>query len=201
MTQHSIGLGGQKRYSYLLRPIGAHLDLLEARNVTVAEIKDAFLWHCYRLGHPLQPLTGVFSFAEIPDLIESIKQRKAEAASAEEAERRARKSGLGFFRRREPVPVVERSVHPLMPSGYEETLRSIGARLEDQRAGALMLAERPGSLLVIYSLPLPNYIRLDVTRMEAYSGMHEVEYSRDELLEIITSVRARRGLRYYQHQG
>jgi hypothetical protein len=201
MTQHSIGPGGQKRYSYILRPIGAYLDLLEARNVTVAEIEDGFLWHCYRLGRPLQAVTGVFSLAEIPDLIESIKQRKAEAARAEDAEQRARKHGLGLFRRQEQAPVVERPVHPLMPSGYEETLRSIGARVEDQRACALMLAERPASLLVIYSLPLPNYIRLDVTRMEAYSGMHEVEYSRDELLEIITSVRARRGLRYYQHQG
>ena len=63
--------GGQRRYSYYLRPIGAYLDMLDVRSVTIAEIEDGFVWHCYKRTAPLEQVSGVFAFSETVDLIES----------------------------------------------------------------------------------------------------------------------------------
>ncbi len=188
-----VGLlpGGQKRYGYFLGPIGAYLDLLVARNATIAEIEDGFFWHCYKRDAPLKPVTGVFAFSEVKDLIESITRSKETIARNKEAERLSRRSGW-LFRRHDNEP-KEEPPHPLFPLGYEVTLRAMGSKLEDQRAYCPLLAEREESLLVIYSLPLPNYIKLDVSKMETFTGQHEVEYSRDDLAEIIDMYGNRRG--------
>lgn len=185
--------GGQRRYSYYLRPIGAYLDMLDVRSVTIAEIEDGFVWHCYKRTAPLEQVSGVFAFSETPGLIESVKRSKETLARNREAERQSRRSGWPF-RRRENEP--EETPHPLFPLGYEVTLSAIGSKLEDQRARNPLLAERDASLLIVYSLPLPGYIRLDASKMETYTGMHEVEYSGEAIREIIEYYRKLSGPSY-----
>jgi hypothetical protein len=182
--------GGQRQYGYYLGPIGAHLDLLGARHITIAEIEDGFIWHCYARETPLQPIAGVLAFTGVADLVESVEQASEKIAREREAERQSHRTG--WLRRRRDIERDEGPPHPLFPMGYEETLRSIGVKLEEQRAYCPLLAEREASLLVIYSLPLPSYIRLDVSKMETFTGMHEVEYLRDDLTEIIELYRDRR---------
>jgi hypothetical protein len=53
-------------------------------------------------------------------------------------------------------------------------------------------------MIVSFSLPLPTYIRVDISRMETFTGFHEVEYTTTQLLEIIDEVRDHRGIPYYQ---
>jgi hypothetical protein len=53
-------------------------------------------------------------------------------------------------------------------------------------------------MIISFSLPLPTYIRVDISRMETFTGFHELEYSTDELMEIIDTVRGHRGIPYYQ---
>ena len=191
--------GGKKRYGVLLRPIGAYLDSIGARYISIAEIEEGFIWHCLRNHSPMHAMSGGFTHEEIPQLIESIKLSKAERRRAlEEEALRARRGAFGLFRRQtrelEPIP----DPHPVFRAGYEETLRSLGSKLEDQRAYQVLLVERESCLLVKYSLPLPTYIRLEPTKVEVYTGFHEIEYSAADLIGFVAEVRSRRGIAYYQ---
>jgi hypothetical protein len=199
MDQSEAIPGGQRKYSYLLRPIGAFLDTLDARYITVAEIADGFIWHCYRNRDPSKCVSGVIPHDNIPALIEMTKRDKQARARANDAIVRVRKSTRGLFRRRSAdADSSEVVLHPVCPDGYEESLRSVGAKLDDQRAYMIMLVEREASMVIRYSMPLPPYIRVDISRPETFTGFHEVEYSTDEINEIIDTIRDRRGIPYYQ---
>ncbi len=190
MSDVGLAPGGQRRYSYYFQPIGRFLDQLDARYVTLGEIEGGFVWHCYKRGAPLEAISGVIAFEDVQELIESDTRSRATVGRNREAERRTR--GAGWLLRHRGRGGGSRLPHPLFPLGYAETLLSVGAKLEDQRAYCPLLAERDTSLLVVCSLPLPSYIRLDVTKMETFTGMHEVEYSKNDVHQIVMYYRGRR---------
>ncbi len=205
MPEFGVRPDGHKRYGHLLRPIGAHLDTLSARYITIAEVEDGFVWQCFKLDDPAHAMSGTIEFKQIPALVESIKAmkqaRQSELLEQEQRAAAARRLRLNPFHRREAVaePVVdEKTLHPICPLGYEETLRSVGNKLEDQRARTIMIVEREATMLVRYALPLPGYIRLDVSKQEMFSGLHENDYSPDDLQVIVEDSRRRRGVKYYQ---
>jgi hypothetical protein len=191
--------GGQRRYGYLLRPIGAYLDALDARYVTLAEIEEGFIWHCFSRGDPTTILTGTIALDDIAALIETTKRSKEIRGRTQEELLRMRRAGRGLFRKGQAEgPGPEFPPHPVFPEGYEEMFRSLGVKIEDQRGYMVLLVERAASLVVSFSLPLPTYIRVDISRMETFTGFHEVEYSAGELMAIIDTVRGHRGIPYYQ---
>lgn len=191
MEHFGVAPGRQTRYEYLLSPIGAYLDSLDARYISIAEIEEGFIWHCFKNGHPDQCLTGAFAYDDIPRLIASVKQEKHARALAQEEALKSRKAVLGLFKRRGNVAEPAQPPHPVCPLGYEETLRSLGAKLEEERAYCVLLFERAASMLVRYSVPLPTYIRLDVSKIEMTTGFREIEYLRDDLLGIVEDARRR----------
>jgi hypothetical protein len=193
---------GYKRYGHLLRPIGAHLDTLDARYITIAEVADGFLWHCFKNGDPASAMSGSFAYDEIPALIDSIRAMKAARQAELMQAIPSKKTFANPFRRQAPLqppPIAhEPTDHPICPLGYEETLRSLGNKLEDQRAHTIVIVEREATMLVRYSLPLPTYIKLDVSKQEMYTGLHENDYSPGDLRTIVEDSRQRRGIKYYQ---
>jgi hypothetical protein len=181
------------------------LDTLGARYILIAEVAEGFVWHSFKDGDPAYAMAGTFAFDDLPALIESIKQLKAARLEARQAElvRMAptKRTLLHPLRKQVSIAVPEpeeSSPHPICPLGYEETLRSLGNKLEDQRAHAVAVVEREATMLVRYSLPLPSYIRLDVSKQEMWTGLHENEYSPSDLRAMVAESRARRGVRYYQ---
>ena len=191
--------GGQRRYRYLLRPIGAYLDAIDARYVTLAEFQDGFIWHCASREDPTRLQSGTVALDEFSTLIDTIKSDKEARAREHDEMLRSRRGGRGLFRKSAVSDAeAEVSPHPVCQYGYEATFRSLGAKLEDQRGYMVLLVERAGSLIVSFSLPLPMYIRVDISRMETFTGFHEVEYSSAELRQIVEEVREHRGISYYQ---
>ena len=144
-------------------------------------------------------MTGTIALEEIATLIETIKRTK-EGKGACPGRRYCGRAAPAVACSAGGPPMIPslRAAPPVAPEGYEELFRSVGAKLEDQRGYMVLLVEREASMIVSFSLPLPSYIRVDISRMETFTGFHEVEYMTTQLLEIIDEVRDHRGIPYYQ---
>jgi hypothetical protein len=174
-----------KPYRQLLRPFGAFFNQLQARYITLAETATGFAWHCYPRGDLAHARGGLVCYADIPALLEMLRRERA---------------GRGLFGLRRGLPRVDpRSFrrHPICPVGYQEMLRSLGAKLDEQRAHAVLIMERDDHVLVRYSMPLPIYIRTDAYRATFITGMHEDVYRPDHLMWLVARARSRRGSLYY----
>ena len=64
------------KYQQLLRPIGAYLDTLDASHLLLAESEEGFIWRCAPRSDPGELLYGVIVHDEVPQLADTMKQRR-----------------------------------------------------------------------------------------------------------------------------
>src|SRR5665213_366902 len=120
------------KYKDLLRPIGAYLDFLHARFITVAETEEGFLWHCYPHGNLTQPRSGFIARGNV----EALQEEMLKAMQG---------SGRGWLGKG-PRPIKpDRSAQrrkSACPEGYQEALRVLSGKLDDQSAVNVLIIEQ-----------------------------------------------------------
>jgi len=173
------------RYGQILRTIGAYLNLLQARYVTIAEIDQGFTWHCYPRANLTKSQSGMVTFEDLPKFQEAVRQMG--------------KSRQGLLRRSK-IEISRQALrrHPICPAGYEEMFRTIGQKLDEQRAQQILLVERGDSLIANYRLMAPNYIAFNPNRFDqivAYS--HQLEFQRPQISTLIGAARSFRHSNYF----
>ncbi len=175
------------KYKDVLRPIGAYLDFLRARYVTVAETEEGFLWHCYPDGDPTKPRSGVIERENVDSLREEI------AAAVQSSRRR-------WFGARAKRLQPDRSAwrrKSACPEGYQEALRVLSAKLDDRCAVNILIIEQKDCLAVRYHGVVPMYLRINAVRSDAISSFRDEEFSGKEIGELTALARSHRGDRYY----
>jgi hypothetical protein len=190
IDQHAASyeeLGTGLKYKDLLRPIGAYLDFLRARYVTVAETEEGFLWHCYPDGDPTKPRSGVIERENVGSLREEI------AKALQPAGRR-------WFSKGAKQVKPDRSAwrrKSACPEGYQEALRVLSVKLDDRCAVNILIIEQKDCLTVRYHGVVPMYLRINATRAESISSFRDEEFTGKEIGELTTVARSHRGDRYY----
>ena len=187
VTQIGFQTQDESRYKEFLRPIGAYLDWLQARYVTVCEIDNGFVWHCFPYGDLTKPVSGMIGRDELPRLLERLRKS-----------RRLRKGIFGrrphSHRRRQPRGA---GIDTVCPDGYEEAFRSIGARLDRAKAIAILIVEQRDKLSVNYRFPVAGLLRRDLKRFDISSNQHEDEFNREQLAHLIAMSRSHRHNPFY----
>jgi hypothetical protein len=175
------------KYKDVLRPIGAYLDFLRARYVTVAETEEGFLWHCYPNGDLTKPRSGAIERENVDSLREEI------AAAVQSSRRRwfgkgakPLKSDRSAWRRKSACP-----------EGYQEALRVLSVKLDDRCAVNILIIEQKDCLAVRYHGVVPMYLRINAVRVEAISSFRDEEFTGKEIGELTALARSHRGDRYY----
>lgn len=185
-TQVGYRTQDEAHYRQLLRPIGAYLDRIQARYVTVAETSDGFLWHCFPNADYTRSMSGLIALDDIPGLMDQL--------------RAARKARRGVFGIRptaaRPHRITARK-DTVCPEGYEETFRSIGVRLDRAKALAVLIVERKDLLTVNYRYPTPGFLRRDLSRGEFVSDAHEDNFTSTDITQLISTSRSYRNNRYF----
>ncbi|MGH2410174.1 MAG: hypothetical protein ACRDGS_07360 [Chloroflexota bacterium] len=175
------------KYRDLLRPIGAYLDFLRARFVTVAEAEEGFLWHCYPCGDLSKPKSGFVARGAIGSLQEEIDKAP-----------RAAKGGL-FGKGSRPLnsDKSKQRRKSACPEGYQEALRVLSAKLDDQCAVNVLVIEQNDCLAVRFHGVVPVYLRINATRADSIPGFRDEQYSGQEMSELTAIARSHRGDRFY----
>jgi hypothetical protein len=185
-TQVGYQTQDEPNYRQVLRPIGAYLDRLQARFVTLGETEDGFVWHCFPNGDLTRPLSGMIAHTDVPLLMDQLKA--------------ARRVKRGVFGRRptaaKPIRIGSRK-DTVCPEGYEETFRSLGNKLDVAKAIAVLIVERKDTISVNYHFPTPGYLRRDLSRTEFTSDVHEDNFNRDQVARLIATSRSYRNNRYF----
>jgi hypothetical protein len=185
-TQVGYQTQDEPNYRQLLRPIGAFLDRLQARFVTLGETEDGFVWHCFPNGDFTRPMSGMIAHADVPRLMDQLK-----------AARRVRRGVFSMHPpAAKPIKIASRR-DTVCPEGYEETFRSLGNKLDVAKAIAVLIVERKDNISVIYHFPTPGYLRRDISRTEFTSDMHEDIFNRDQVARLIATSRSYRNNRYF----
>ena len=183
MASEQVVQRAGRRYREMLRPIGAHLDLLQARNLTLAELDDGFMWHYLVEEHAAPPSSATLTYEELSSLGDQVRHAK-EAWRA----KAARLQGD-----HEPEPLAQ----PRYSTGYEDLLRSLGARLEAQQAEKVLIVECGHDLLVRYALMPPAFVRREAVEIGELVSFREDLYSAEQLAELIATMRSRRGSKFF----
>jgi hypothetical protein len=182
----------EPKYRQLLRPIGVELDRISARNVLVFETDQALVWQAFARGDLTQPEYGVVGLDDLPLLL----GKKEEARSVPTGI--GRLLGLRARRTEESVSDKPLSKHPLVPEGYEEFFRSLGLRLDTERASQVMICEADDSITVEYQIFLPLYVRADPLLLERAIRYKEIEFRRPEIRALIAGALGHRRNRYFK---
>ncbi|MDB5076993.1 MAG: hypothetical protein JWO42_3172 [Chloroflexi bacterium] len=167
----------ESKYGRLLRPIGAFLNTLDATHLTLAETGEAFIWRCFQRQNPAKQLTGVIAHSDIPGMAAAFKRSRAGRVA------QAGESPLGTS---------------VCPWGYEELLRSLSHKLDQECATTVMVYEDDESLLVQFSLPVPLYVQMEPERFASVNYFHEEIYSQDDIVALVATMRSHRGSPYYR---
>src|SRR5581483_4679994 len=80
--------------------------------------------------------------------------------------------------------------HPVCPQGYEEVLRTLGSRLDAQRALDVLITEMPNQLIVEYSIPAYGAAARYGWVARQANRRHEI-YTRSALEELVAAERLR----------
>ena len=123
-------------YQNRLRVVGRQLDLGGYGAINLLEVPGGFLVRAMR-PEARAPEALEYPEGEFPGLL-----ARAIAARGE-GERRHRP-------------------HPLLPTGYEDFLRALGWRLDEQRAEAITVAELEGFVAVVGLAKVERYERADI---------------------------------------
>ncbi|HEY8286918.1 MAG TPA: hypothetical protein VIJ28_21215 [Chloroflexota bacterium] len=174
-------------YRDVLRPIGAYLDFLRARYVTVAEAEEGFLWHCYPHGDLSKPKSGFIARGDVGTLQEEMVEAP-----------RAAKGGL-FGKGPRPMKLDKSKQRrkSACPEGYQEALRVLSAKLDDQCAVNILVVEQNDCLAVRFHGVVPVYLRINATRADSIPGFRDEQYSGQEMSELTAIARSHRGDRFY----
>jgi hypothetical protein len=175
----------EARYRDLLRVVGACLDWQHGRCITVCETGEGMIWHCFSRGDLFRPISGIVPFDHLGQMLERLKQ--------------GRRDRRHVFGRRAAYhqPPAGASGKTACVDGYQETFRTVGARLDIAKASAVLIVEETDRLTVGYRFPVSGFLRRDLTRMEFSSCDHEDHYSRDQLREMVARDRGKRNSRYF----
>ncbi|HVA89692.1 MAG TPA: hypothetical protein VNL71_07600 [Chloroflexota bacterium] len=178
------------KYRDLLRPIGAYLDFLHARYVTVAETEKGFLWHCYPHGDLTQPRSGFIARGDVGTLQEEMLKAHRPA-----------KSGW-FGKGPRSIKLDKKSTQrrkSACPEGYQEALRVLSTKLDDQRAVNVLVVEQKDCLAVRFHGVVPVYLRVNATRADSIPCFRDEQYTGQEMGELTAIARSHRGDRFYHH--
>ncbi len=176
--------GGSSRYKRALRIIGRYLNQRKARVILVAEIEEGYLLHFATDGR-LDRLEG-FAIHEddLLDLEHVFRTRRGDLRPA--GVFAGMQSFFGF--RRDEGLQFQRN-HAVCPQGYEETLRTLGSRLDIQRAQDIMVTEMPHQIVLEYNTPVYGAAARSGTASKA--NRRNETYSRAALEELIAAERRR----------
>lgn len=197
----TLSTSAAPKYRLLLRPIGAYLDTLEARNLTLAESEQGFIWRCLAREDPAQLLCGVVGHDEIPQLTESVKAARLGRVpdlvidEAQDAPGLQTKFSLPDGSRSIIQP--ERRIDAVCPFGYEELLRCLSYKLDRVAATSFMLQESDDSILVQYTLAVPLFVQMEPDRFISNNYFHEDVLYRDDAIALVRRVRGFRGTSFY----
>lgn len=176
----------EPQYRDTLRAIGAYLDWLQAEYVTVSEIDDGFIWHSFARGDLTRSVSGMVPHGELSRLMSRLKhERTGRHANP------SRPPGAARSTRSAPH-------HAVCVEGYQETFRTIGARLDRVKALAVLLVEQDQKLVVNYRYPAPGYLRRDLYRIASAYGQQQDTFSADQLVEMVTAARGNRNSPYFR---
>jgi hypothetical protein len=170
-------------YRELLRPIGAFLDDIQAREVVLAEIRGGFTWTYMMRSSGGPARTEAIAYEDLPRMRDQMRRRKKTAETA-----RSQDAGL---------LTLPNNVLPMYPSGYEERLRSLGAKLDSQHAEQIEIVELGSTLLVRFVQPPPAFVRRVQQPEGQVPRFREDSYDAAEMSELIAMARSRRGSKYY----
>ncbi len=191
------------KYRPLLRPIGAYLDSLNVRNLTLAETEQGFIWRCFARENPSQLLYGVIGHDEIPQMIESIKAsrigRVPDLVIDEPVVERQGLLGRALQSRptQSSLPPEVRS-DAVCPFGYEELLRALSFRLDREAATSFVLHEDDNSILIRFTLTVPVYVQMEPERFVSSTYFHEDVLNQDDIIALVRHVRSFRGTKFYR---
>ncbi|HVC79481.1 MAG TPA: hypothetical protein VNL35_03145 [Chloroflexota bacterium] len=170
-------------YREALRSIGAFLDSARARDVVLAEVAGGYLWSYRVVDDERLPRNATISYVDLPRLREQV--------------RAAKRGLLGGPAHPVSNGVAGAGVLPMYPNGYEENLRSLGAKLDSQYARQIQISEHGENLLVRFVVPPPAYVLRSQPTVPDVLHFREDSYSPVDLAELVTRSRNRRGSRFY----
>jgi hypothetical protein len=173
------------QYRDALRTLGAYLDWLHAEYVTLCEIDDGFVWHSFAKGDLTRPVSGMVPHADLARLMSSLKSKRTGGIRHANRPVGARRSSTSAHRQ------------PVCVDGYQETFRTIGARLDRAKALAVLLVESDESLIVNYSYPVPGYLRRDLHRLASSYSQAQDAFTRKQLAEMVVAARGNRNNPFY----
>ena len=170
-------------YREALRSIGAFLDSARARDVVLAEVAGGYLWSYRVVDDERLPRNATISYEDLPRLREQV--------------RAAKRGLLGGPAHPILSNDVGGGVLPMYPNGYEEKLRSLGAKLDSQYGRQIQVSEHGETLLVRFVVPPPAYVLRVQPGIPDQLHFREDTYSPVDMAELITRSRNRRGSRFY----
>jgi hypothetical protein len=170
-------------YREALRSIGAFLDSTRARDVVLAEVAGGYLWSYRIVGDERLPRNATISYEDLPRLREQVRAAKSSFRADP-----ARPAANG---------VAGAGGMPLHPDGYEEKLRSLGAKLDSQYARQIQISEHGENLLVQFVVPPPAYVLRNQPALPDMLHFREDSYSTADTAELVARSRNRRGTRFY----
>ncbi|HXT35519.1 MAG TPA: hypothetical protein VN837_08080 [Chloroflexota bacterium] len=170
-------------YREALRSIGAFLDSTRARDVVLAEVAGGYLWS-YGVGDDERlPRNATIRYEDLPRLREQVRAAKRTLVGGPARPASSDDPGAGVL--------------PMYPNGYEEKLRSLGAKLDSQYARQIQLSEHGENLLVRFVVPPPAYVLRSQPTVPDVLHFREDTYSPIDMAELVTRSRNRRGSRFY----
>jgi hypothetical protein len=84
-----------------------------------------------------------------------------------------------------------------VPESYEDFFRSLGQRLDKERATQVVIVETRDSFIVDYHMYLPLFVRMDPQMLERAFRYKEIEFLRPEIQAMIAAAHSNRGSRYF----
>ncbi|HVA90278.1 MAG TPA: hypothetical protein VNL71_10590 [Chloroflexota bacterium] len=170
-------------YREALRSIGAYLDSVRARDLVLAEVAGGFLWSYRITSDERLARSSTISYEDLPRLREQVRAAKKALLDGPTYARLAIAGGTATL--------------PMHPDGYEEKLRSLGAKLDSQYAQQIQLVEHGEDLLVQFVVPPPAYVLRGHPPLPDLLQFREDSYSTADTAELINRSRSRRGSKYY----
>jgi hypothetical protein len=190
------------KYRPLLRPIGAYLDTLDARDLVLAETEQGFIWRCFAREDPGQLLYGVIALEDIPQITESIKAsrtgRVPDLVIDEEVDQQPRQRFMSRSVQPAPAPQPERRLDAVCPFGYEELLRCLSYKLDREAATSFVLQESAETVLVQFTLTVPVFVQVEPERFNSGNYFHEDLLTSEDIVALVQQVRGFRGTNYYR---
>ncbi|MGI8967534.1 MAG: hypothetical protein ACR2GA_00310 [Chloroflexota bacterium] len=150
-------------YQNRLRVIGRQLDLAGYRSVNLLEIAGGFLVRVMQPGERVSEALE-FPHTDFPDLLTAALAARGEG-------------------------VRRRKNHPLVQTGYEDFLRALGYRLDEQYAEAITITELDGFVAVNGVAPANGYHETTIQPFQTLLRPDDVAQLLDEAFRRRTPAR------------